>query len=73
MMGSANTRFSAVLSRGAAVLGFSSMEFVVMIRDDGAPPVTKTARFQSFKNFVPMPYLRPLLLVKHRILRGTHP
>jgi hypothetical protein len=38
---------------GAAVLGFSSMEFVVMIEDDGTPPVTKTARFQSFRNLSP--------------------
>jgi hypothetical protein len=29
------------------------VEFVVMIGDEGLHPVTKAARFQSFRNFVP--------------------
>src|SRR6202045_1518054 len=36
--------------------GFRSaaqVEFVVMIEDEGLHPVTKAARFQSFRNFVP--------------------
>src|ERR1700751_1007508 len=58
-------------SKPAGFRSAAQVEFVVIIGDEGLHPVTKAARFQSFRNFVPKHAFCPLLLGEIRKSCGT--